>query len=59
MDIALFGSNNPTGASFLQLAKDTSIETWGRKAPINIEDPHVFCDLSENPQDRLKPLGVY
>jgi hypothetical protein len=56
VDTILFGSNNPTGASFLQIAKNTSIETWGRKAPINRENTHVFCDLSEDPQDRLKPL---
>lgn len=57
MDIVLFGSNNPTGASFLHLATDASIQTWGRKAPIEGGDSHVFCDLSAYTQHRLSPLN--
>lgn len=57
MDIVLFGTNNPTGASFLHIANENaSIETWGRKAPLDSQSTHVYCDLSKEPLDRLRPL---
>jgi len=55
MDLILFGSNNPTGASFLDMAKDLSIVTWGRKPP-NVGSRHVFCDLSKDSKSELRPL---
>lgn len=56
MDIVLFGSNNPTGAWFLAMANDQSIETWGRKAPTDRQNTHVYCDLSKEPLDSVRPL---
>lgn len=47
MKINLFGANNPSGAYFLSLCKDSPCLTWGRKMHNGrgLEN-HVFCDLS-------------
>jgi hypothetical protein len=47
MKINLFGANNPSGAYFLSLCKDSQCLTWGRKMHNGkgLEN-HVFCDLS-------------
>ncbi len=52
----LFGSNNPTGTSFLDMANDLSIVTWGRKPPNVGMSRHVFCDLSKDSKSELRPL---
>jgi hypothetical protein len=56
MDLMLFGSNNPTGTSFLDMANDLSIVTWGRKPPNVGMSRHVFCDLSKDSKSELRPL---
>ncbi|MFN9622677.1 MAG: hypothetical protein ACK587_07590 [Cyanobacteriota bacterium] len=56
MTIILFGSNNPTGAAFLDLCSNNSCETWGRKATGNINTKFVYCDLSEKPVNLIKPM---
>lgn len=52
MIISLFGANNPSGAYFLELCKDVKCITWGRKLHNGHGlDSHIFCDLSDSPND--------
>lgn len=62
MKINLFGANNPSGAYFLSLCKDSPCLTWGRQLPngSGLEN-HVFCDLSSPStccMDRLDGLVI-
>lgn len=57
MMFILFGSNNPTGASFLNMCSRNLVETWGRKSIENSRVSHTYCDLSEIPTKTLKPLN--
>jgi hypothetical protein len=52
MKIMLFGSSNPSGSAFLNLLRDTDIETWGRKNHNQYQIPHVLCDLSGEYRDQ-------
>jgi hypothetical protein len=47
MDITLFGSNNPTGAAFLNISSNDSVEIWGRNPTKDLERLHVYCDLTD------------
>ncbi|MFN9644479.1 MAG: hypothetical protein ACK6BG_05010 [Cyanobacteriota bacterium] len=47
MKIILFGSNNPTGAAFLHISNEDSIEIWGRSKPSKpSKKAHIYCDLA-------------
>lgn len=50
MKIILFGSNNPTGAAFLHISNEDSVEVWGRSKPVkSSKRPHIYCDLAKPP----------
>jgi hypothetical protein len=46
MKIFIFGSNNPTGSSFLDISKEVPILICGRTPPKNRTEEFVRCDLS-------------
>lgn len=56
MNTLLFGSNNPSGAAFCKLCQGNSLEIWGRKAPIGMNNIHIYCDLSRLPAQPITPL---
>ncbi len=53
MTLVLFGSNNPTGAAFLNICRNNPPEIWGRRSSAFSKESHIFCDLSMVP---LKPM---
>jgi hypothetical protein len=56
MGIVLFGCNNPTGAAFVDMCSNHSLETWGRKPLINTKALHIFCDLSKIAPESINPI---
>jgi hypothetical protein len=57
MPLILFGSNNPTGAAFLDVCKIYPVEIWGRRPPSGLERIHTYCDLAEIPSKSIKPIN--
>ncbi|MEB3318196.1 MAG: hypothetical protein VKO39_08685 [Cyanobacteriota bacterium] len=56
MSLILFGSNNPTGAAFLDLCNIYPIEIWGRRPSSDSNRVHVYCDLTEISCKSIKPI---
>jgi hypothetical protein len=57
MSLTLFGSNCPAGAYFLKLTKDSPPETWGRTAPNNNINSHIYCNLADKYTEDLNPIN--
>jgi hypothetical protein len=56
MTLILFGSNNPTGAAFLNLCRTNPPEIWGRKMTPLSKGRHIYCDLSIVPQQPMRSI---
>ena len=47
MRLLVFGSNNPTGSSFLAISRNSLVSVLGRSAPRDWDGEFIYCDLSE------------
>lgn len=56
MTVILFGSNNPTGAAFLNVCNKNSLEIWGRKPDKNSIGVYTYCDLTELSGTPVRPI---
>ena len=56
MNIVLFGSNNPSGAAFLDICRVNTPETWGRRPAGRTGIKHTYCDLTQLPEKSVKPI---
>lgn len=56
MTVILFGSNNPTGAAFLNVCNNNSLEIWGRKPATTFTDVFTYCDLTQLPGTPIRPI---
>lgn len=56
MNIVLFGSNNPSGAAFLELCRVNPPEIWGRQPAGDIGIKHNYCDLAKLPKESVAPI---
>lgn len=56
MNLILFGSNNPSGAAFLEICRKYPTETWGRRPSANMAVKHIYCDLTELTQESIRPI---
>jgi hypothetical protein len=56
MTLVLFGSNNPTGAAFLNICSDNPPEIWGRRSSESSKESHIYCDLSMIPQKPMRSI---
>jgi len=56
MTLVLFGSNNPTGAAFLNICRNNPPEIWGRRSSAFSKKSHIYCDLSMVPSKPMRAI---